>query len=96
MDSELPGDTVEVPNPIIVVEVLSPSSRKFDETVKRRGYISLAGLHHYVIADPEGPPVIHYSRQADGTISRAVVATGALTLSPPGIELGAAEIFAAG
>lgn len=43
----------------------------------------------------DGPPVIHYGRQADGTILRSMVHEGALALSPPGIELAVAELFAA-
>ncbi|MFZ1104187.1 MAG: Uma2 family endonuclease [Hyphomicrobiaceae bacterium] len=93
---KLPRKDLEVPNPVIVVEVASPSTRKLDDTVKRDGYFSLASVHHYLIVDPEGPPVVHYSRQADGTILRSVVAAGALAVSPPGLELGVAEMFAAG
>jgi Uma2 family endonuclease len=92
---ELPGDALEVPNPLIVAEVLSPSPRKFDESVKLNGYFSLSSVHHYLIVDPEGPPVIHHCRQPDGTILRSVVHQGTLTLSPPGIELIVAELFAA-
>jgi Uma2 family endonuclease len=92
---ELPDDALEVPNPVILVEVASPSTRKFDETVKRDGYFSLPSVHHYLIVDPEGPPVIHYSRQADGTPLKSEVQEGTLTLSPPGIEVGVAEMFAA-
>jgi hypothetical protein len=55
----------------------------------------LASLHHYLIVDPEGPPVVHHRRQADGTIGREPVQEGALTLSPPGIELAVAELFTA-
>jgi hypothetical protein len=39
--------------------------------------------------------VVHYSRQVDGTLSRSAVHEGTLTLSPPGIELSVAEMFAA-
>jgi Uma2 family endonuclease len=92
---ELADDALEVPNPVILVEVASPSTRSFDDTLKRDGYFSLASVHHYLLVDPEGPPVIHYSRQADGTILRSVAAAGALTLPPPGIEVGVAEMFAA-
>ena len=67
---ELPGDTLEIPNPVIVVEVLSPSTRKFDETVKKDDYFSLPSVHHYLIVDPEGPPIVHHRRQPDGTILR--------------------------
>jgi Uma2 family endonuclease len=89
---ELPDDALEVPNPVVVVEVASPSTRKFDDTVKRDDYFSLPSVHHYLIVDPEGPPVVHYSRQADGTILRSVAYDGSLTLSPPGIEVGVAEM----
>jgi Uma2 family endonuclease len=92
---ELPDDAIEVPNPVILVEVASPSTRKFDDTVKLNGYFSLPSVHHYLIVDPEGPPVIHHRRQADGTVLRSVVHEGTLTLSPPGIEVGVAAMFAA-
>ncbi len=92
---KLPDDTLEVPNPVIVVEVASPSTRKFDGTVKLTGYFSLPSVHHYLIVDPDGPPVIHHRRQPDGTILKSIVHEGTLTLSPPGIEVGVAELFAA-
>jgi Uma2 family endonuclease len=76
-----------VPNPVIPVEVASPSTRKLDDTVKLTSYFSLPSVHHYLIVDPEGPPVVHHRRQADGTILKSEVHKGALTLSPPGIEL---------
>jgi Uma2 family endonuclease len=91
--SKLPDDALEVPNPLILVEVLSPSTRRFDETVKRDGYFSLPSVHHYLIVDPEGP-IVHYNRQPDGTILKSEVHEGTLTLSPPGIEVGAAELLA--
>jgi Uma2 family endonuclease len=92
--AKLPSDVLEVPDPVILVEVASPSTRQFDDTVKRDGYFSLPSVHHDLIVDPEGPPVIRYSRQADGTILRSVVHDGTLTLSPPGIELDVAELRA--
>jgi Uma2 family endonuclease len=93
--AKLPRDTLEVPNPVILVEVVSSSTRKFDETVKRDGYFSLPSVHHNLIVDPDGPPVIHHSRQGDGTILRSVVHEGALSLSPPGLDVPVAELFAA-
>jgi hypothetical protein len=52
-------------------------------------------VHHYLIVDPAGLPVIHHSRQADGTILKSEVHEGTLMLSPPGIEVSVAEMFAA-
>jgi Uma2 family endonuclease len=91
---KLPGDALEVPNPVIVAEVASPSTRRFDDTVELNGYFSHPSVHHYLIVDPEGPPVIHYRRQADGTPLRSVVHEGILTLSPPGLDVGVAELLA--
>jgi Uma2 family endonuclease len=84
-----------VPNPIIVVEVASPSTRKIDASLKLNGYFSLPSVHHYLIVDPDGPPVLHHRRQGEGTILTTIVHDGALTLAPPGIEVVVAEIFAA-
>jgi Uma2 family endonuclease len=92
---ELPSDAIEVPNPTIVVEVASPSTRKVDASLKLTGYFSLASVQHYLIIDPDGPPVIHHRRQADGTILTTIVHDGVLTLAPPGIDVAVAEIFAA-
>jgi Uma2 family endonuclease len=91
---KLPRNVLEVPNPVILVEVASPTTRRYDDTVKLDGYFSLPSVHHYLIIDPDGPPVIHHSRQADGTPGKAIVHDGTLTLSPPGIEVGVAELFA--
>jgi Uma2 family endonuclease len=92
---KLPSNAIEVPNPIIVVEVASPSTRKIDASLKLNGYFSLPSVEHYLIIDPDGPPLMHHRRQADGTILTTIVHDGALTLAPPGIELAVAEIFAA-
>jgi Uma2 family endonuclease len=91
----LPDDALEVPNPIVLVEVLSPSTRRFDETVKRDGYFSLPSVQHYLIVDPEGPLIVHHYRQPDGTILKAKVHEGMIALSPPGIEVSVAELLAA-
>jgi Uma2 family endonuclease len=92
---KLPGNAIEVPNPVILGEVSSPSTRRPDDTVKLNGYFSLPSVHHYLIVDPEGPPVIHHRRRPDGTILRSVLHKGNLTLAPPGIELDVAELLAA-
>ena len=93
--AELPRDAIEVPEPVIVVEVASPSTRRIDASLKLSGYFGLPSVQHYLIVDPDGPPVLHHRRQADGTILTSIVHDGVLTLAPPGIEVGVGEIFAA-
>ena len=93
--AELPRTAIEVPEPLIVVEVASPSTRKIDASLKLNGYFSLPSVHHYLIVDPDGPPLVHHRRQGDGTILTTIVQDGVLTLVPPGIQVAVAEIFAA-
>src|SRR6266705_2611118 len=57
---KLPPAAVEVPDPIIVVEVLSPSTRHIDASAKLAGYFRLPGVAHYLILDPDRPVVIHH------------------------------------
>jgi Uma2 family endonuclease len=92
---KLPSNAIEVPEPVIVVEVASPSTRKIDASLKLPGYFSLPSVQHYLIIDPDGPPVVHHRRQKDGTILTSIVHDGVLALAPPGIDVAVAEIFAA-
>jgi Uma2 family endonuclease len=89
----LPRDALEVPSPVIVVEVLSPSTRRIDAAKKLAGYFSLPGVHHYLIADPDGPPLIHHQRQADGFILTRLISDGLLRFDPPGFEIAVGQLF---
>jgi Uma2 family endonuclease len=90
---KLPADAIEVPNPVIVVEVASPSTRNIDASLKLNGYFGLKSVAHYLIIDPDGPPTLHHRRQADGTILTAIVHDGMLRLDPPGIEVAVGEFY---
>lgn len=92
---KLPRDAIEVPNPVILVEVASPATRKIDASLKLKGYFSLPSVHHYLIVDPEGPPVIHHRRQGENSIQTSIVHDGTLHLDPPGIEIAVSEMFGA-
>jgi Uma2 family endonuclease len=90
---KLPGAAMVVPHPVIVVEVLSPSTRHSDTSAKLIGYFKVPSVRHYLIIDPEARTVVHHSRAADGTISEQKLTTERLRLDPPGFELGVAEFF---
>jgi len=90
---KLPADALEVPAPLIVVEVLSPSTRHIDGSAKLKGYFSLPGVHHYLIVDPGKPPLIHHKRQSDGTILTRLLGQGSLRLDPPGFEIAISQVF---
>ncbi len=89
----LPGDAVEVPDPVIIVEVASPSTRRIDASLKLAGYFTLPSLCHYLIINPDAPPLIHHARQDGDTITTHIVADGVLNLVPPGLEIAVADLF---
>lgn len=89
----LPGDAIEVPEPLVVIEVLSPSTRAHDSGVKLTGYFSLASVQHYLLVDADRRLVIHHRRGAGDLIETRILSQGMLRLDPPGIEAPLAEIF---
>jgi Uma2 family endonuclease len=93
---ELPASAIEVPAPVIVVEVLSPSTRQIDASVKLTGYFRVASVQHYLIVHPEERWIIHHARSADDAIATRVMKEGVLLLEPPGLELKIEDMFASG
>jgi Uma2 family endonuclease len=83
----LAGDTVEVTDPVIVVEVVSPSSQAIDSGAKLAGYFKLPSVRHYLIVDSTDRTVIHHTRTEDERIETCVVRSGPLSLDPPGLTV---------
>lgn len=83
----LAGDVVRVVDPIIVVEVLSPSSHDRDSSVKLAGYFQLPSVRHYLIATADLGTLIHHRRDDGGAILTRIVRSGVITLDPPGLTL---------
>jgi Uma2 family endonuclease len=90
----LPDDAIEVGDPVIVVEVVSPSSRGIDKGAKLSGYISLPSLRHYLIVDTDRRFVIHHHLVDGGRIETRLLHEGQLTLDPPGLTIEVQDIFA--
>jgi Uma2 family endonuclease len=91
--SKLPPSAVEVPNPIIVVEVLSPSTRHIDLSAKLADYFRLPSIMHYLIVDPAKPRIVHHARGAGDPILTRIVSAGSIVLDPPGLEFALADIY---
>jgi Uma2 family endonuclease len=89
----LPGDAIEVGDPVIVVEVVSPSSRGIDTGTKLAGYFSLPTVRHYLIVDTDKRVVIHHHLVEDGRIEARFLHEGPLTLDPPGLTIEVQDIF---
>jgi Uma2 family endonuclease len=61
-----PGNSVYEDRPVIVVEVLSDSTRRQDSYEKRDAYLTIPSLKAYLLVEPDEAKVSVYRRQADG------------------------------
>ena len=90
----LPGDGVEIPDPLVVVEVLSPSTRQDDLTRKMVAYFQVPSVRHYLIFWADRPQLIHHRRRdGDDGIETRVVTAGEIRLDPPGVTITVEEIY---
>jgi Uma2 family endonuclease len=92
----LDGDAVEFADPVVVVEVLSPSTRARDAGAKLADYFRLPSVRHYLILRTDTRSAIHHARDDAGAIATAVVTEGALRLDPPGVAIALEAVFAEG
>ncbi|BDV37521.1 Uma2 family endonuclease [Methylocystis bryophila] len=90
----IPAGSLLAPAPVVVVEVVSPSSHKRDTSLKVDGYFSVATIAHYLVVILSKRVVLHYRRESDERIGLTILRAGTLTLDPPGMTLELAEFFA--
>jgi Uma2 family endonuclease len=90
----VPRDALEVPDPLIIVEVLSPGTKDKDHGIKAEGYFSLPSLQHYLIVDPDRPSLIHHRRTGEDRFETRFVHEATLRLDPPGLAVDLHEVLA--
>ncbi len=83
----VPADAMLAPSPIIVVEVLSPSSQSHDRVRKLLYYFRVPSIAHYLTVDLEFRRIGHHRRGSNGTIVTAIASGESLMLEPPGLRL---------
>ncbi len=86
-------ESLTVENPVIVVEVLSPTTGRNDKGRKLADYFRVPSIAHYLIIDADSPLIIHHQRRSDGVILTHIRREGALSLDPPGITLQLSAIY---
>lgn len=60
------GKAIESSDPLVIVEVVSPSSFHLDTVVKRDEYLALPSLQAYIVASQDEPAADIWLRQPDG------------------------------
>ena len=88
-------DAVSAPNPVVVVEVLSPGTASTDTGGKLADYFQLASVTHYLIVHPIRRMITHHRRTGAG-IDTLVIVNGPIAMDPPGIIITVEELYGAG
>jgi Uma2 family endonuclease len=86
-------DCIEILDPVVVVEVLSPSSRQKDTGGKLDDYFRLPSARHYLIVETANRTLIHHRRDDTGELRSRILRDGTVELRPPGPTLTVASLF---
>jgi Uma2 family endonuclease len=86
-------DAISATNPVIIVEVLSPSTMATDTGGKLADYFQVPSVAHYLIVHPAKRSVIHHRRAASGSIATTILSSGAIPLDPSGITVMVDEFY---
>ena len=79
--------------PLIVVEVVSPSSSSTDANQKLAEYFSVTSIMHYLIVWPKQNYCYHHQRIDDNKVLTTIVRSGMIEFDPPGISISYDSIF---
>src|SRR5450631_3453164 len=83
-------------DPLIVVEVVSPTSERDDTGDKLNEYFSVPSIQHYLILRPDKKLIVHHARGGEASkLVTALVTENTLRLDPPGLELDLAPVWEA-
>ncbi len=88
------GDALYTDSPTVILEVLSPSTRRQDETLKLRDYLTIPSLQTYILAEADSPLITIHRRDGD-KFQREMLAglDAVLALPEVGIEISLNELY---
>lgn len=92
----LDGESDTLLNPLLIIEVLSPTTEDLDRGRKFLHYRAIETLREYVLVAQEEPRVERFSREPDGTWNYAVTRGLEQTVRLRGVacELALADVYA--
>jgi len=79
--------------PVVVFEVLSPSTTRSDRLVKAREYQATPSVERYVMLEQDSVGATVYARSRDSWTHEILIADSVLALPEIGIELPLAELY---
>lgn len=85
--------TPTVVDPILIVEVLSPSSARGDLSSKWQGYCLVQSLRHYLVVAQDSRFAILHTRTGPASFEETIHLDGSIELSALGVPLSLDEIY---
>ena len=87
-------DALIIEAPLIVLEVVSPSSERDDIETKLIDYFSVASIRHYLIVFSKTRVVVHHQRNGRGALDTKIAYPGEdIALDPPGMSVSVAALL---
>lgn len=91
--SPLTGSETIVDAPVVIFEVLSPSTTQTDRFVKAREYQGMPSVQRYVMLEQDSINAVVYARAGDAWTHEILVADSILALPEIEVELPLAELY---
>jgi Uma2 family endonuclease len=82
-----------VPEPVIVVEVASPSTRLADVNDKAEFYAGISSIQHYLVIEQDRRRAVYHGRGPGGSLEPRILRTGEIVLDPPGVRLALDDLY---
>lgn len=82
-----------VPEPMIMVEVVSPSTRLADINDKVEFYAGIPSIRHYLVIEQDRRRVLYHGRGPSGALEPRIIRAGEIPLDPPGIRLAVETLY---
>jgi Uma2 family endonuclease len=91
--SPIPGATQVVDAPVVVFEVLSPSTGRTDRIIKNREYRDTQSIRRYVILEQDQQAATVFERVGDDWIGHLLVDDAALVMPEIDVVIPLAELY---
>lgn len=87
------ASTFWIPDPVLIIEVTSPSTAAHDRGTKLPDYRTIDSLHEVLLVSSVNRRVEHWRREDDRWVAEDRVASGMLTLSSIAVELDLSALY---
>ena len=88
-----PEDRNTATNPVVIVEVLSPTTQRYDREEKAAHYRRIPSLESYVLISQEEQRLEVFSRNRDGSWTLREARSGEVELSAIGCRLAVSDVY---